>query len=170
MKEIRSTVVGNATDNPREKQFPNGDISAMVRIAVNSRYFDSSINDYSDRKTEFVNVYARRQLARNVIASVKKGQPLVATGRLGTSEWTGDDGRTYHSLTLTAETIGHDLTFGTAEFTKPPRVADIPDVDHDTGEIKDGAPAEGSEGLGSGGAEGLLDQDTAADDSLVASH
>lgn len=135
MHEIRSTVVGNATADPSEKQHPNGDISAMVRIAVNSRYFDQSTKDYAERKTEFINVYARRALARNLLSSVSKGQPLVATGRLGSSEWTDGEGNNHFTLTLQAETIGHDLTFGTATFRKPPRIADMPDLDPRTGEI-----------------------------------
>jgi single-strand DNA-binding protein len=57
------------------------------------------------------------------------------TGRLSTSEWTGEDGALRHSLNLQAESIGHDLTFGTSLFTKPVRAGEVPVVDSDTGEI-----------------------------------
>lgn len=171
MKDIRTTVIGNATGDPRETQYPNGDISVMVRIAVNSRYYDQDINDYNDRKTEFVNVYARRALARNVLASVKKGQPLVATGRLGSTEWTDDDGKPFFSLTLNAETIGHDLTFGTSAFTKPakaPKLADVPDLDYDTGEIKPAPTGQDEDGYDTDSLVGDADADNeAAERALV---
>ena len=67
--------------------------------------------------------------------SVHKGQPLLVTGRLNTSEWQGTDGVTRYSLNLQAESIGHDLTFGTSQFTKPLRAQDVPNVDPNSGEI-----------------------------------
>lgn len=135
MRDIHTTIMGNATADPSERTH-DGTVSALVRIAVTGRYYDASKSDFTDRKTEFITVFARRQLARNLLASVKKGQPLIVTGRLSSSEWTDQDDTPRHSLNLQAEAIGHDLTYGTASFTKPLRLGDQPDVDHDTGEIR----------------------------------
>lgn len=139
MRDIHTTIMGNATADPSQRTH-DGTVTALVRIAVTGRYFDASKSDFTDRKTEFITVFARRQLARNLLASVKKGQPLIVTGRLSSSEWTDEDDTPRHSLNLQAEAIGHDLTYGTATFTKPMRLGNQPDVDHDTGEIRrDGA-------------------------------
>lgn len=135
MRDIHTTIMGNATADPSERTH-DGTVSALVRIAVTGRYYDASKSDFTDRKTEFITVFARRQLARNLLASVKKGQPLIVTGRLSSSEWTDQDDTPRHSLNLQAEAIGHDLTYGTATFTKPLRQGDQPDVDHRTGEIR----------------------------------
>lgn len=127
--------MGNATADPSSRQHEDGTTTTIVRIAVTGRYYDSTKSDFTDRKTEFVSVYTRRALARNVLASVKKGQPLVVTGRLGSSEWQAEDGTQRHTLTLQAEAIGHDLTFGTTAFARPVRPDEVPDVDRRTGEV-----------------------------------
>lgn len=159
MRDIRTTLVGNATADPLERTQGDGSLTAILRLAVTGRYFDQEKNAFQDRKTEFVSVFARRSLARNVLRSVSKGQPLIVTGRLGSSEWSGDDGSPRHSLTLQAESIGHDLTFGTARFTKPTSGEDMPDVDPDTGEMHRLAPD---------AAEALTGAPTDPEDSLVA--
>lgn len=135
MRDIQTTVLGNATADPSERTHADGTVTAILRIAVTGRYFDPGKGDFSDRKTEYISVFVRRSLARNVLRSVSKGHPLVVTGRLGSSEWTGEDGTVRHSLTLHAEAIGHDLTFGAATFSRPPRLEEIPDHDPVTGEI-----------------------------------
>lgn len=135
MRDIQTTLMGNATADPSSRQHEDGSTTTIVRIAVTGRYYDSAKSDFTDRKTEFVSVYTRRALARNVLASVKKGQPLVVTGRLGSSEWQADDGTQRHTLTLQAEAIGHDLTFGTTAFARPVRPDEVPDVDRRTGEV-----------------------------------
>lgn len=136
MRDIQTTLMGNATADPKSRPQEDGTLSASVRIAVTSRYYDSSKNDFTDRKTEFITVFARRALARNLLSSVKKGTPLVVTGRLGSSEWEAEGGVMRHSLTLQAEAIGPDLTFGTATFLRPLKEDDVPDHDPQTGEVQ----------------------------------
>lgn len=136
MRDIQTTVMGNATADPSERIQPDNSVTAILRVAVTGRYFDNEKNGFSDRKTEFITVFARRALARNVLQSVSKGQPVVVTGRLGSSEWVADDGTQRHSLTLQAEAVGHDLTFGTTRFVKPVRAEETPDIDPQTGEVR----------------------------------
>lgn len=135
MRDIQTTVMGNATADPMERKQAEGAPSASVRVAVTGSYFNTATGEFSDRKTEFITVFARRGLARNLLASVRKGQPLVVTGRLSTSEWTGEDDTPRHSLNIQAESIGHDLTYGTAQFTRPLRDRDTPDIDPKTSSI-----------------------------------
>lgn len=159
MRDIHTTLMGNATADPSERHQSDGSITAIVRMAVTGRYYDSSKSDFTDRKTEFITVFARRALARNLMKSVAKGQPLVVTGRLGSSEWTAEDGAARHSLTLQAEAIGHDLTFGTTTFTRPLKVSEIPDHDPQTGEMLDGTVVDDVESALTG--EGEVAQDDA---------
>lgn len=142
MRDIHTTLMGNATADPTARVQESGDDTAHVRIAVTGRYYDSSKSDFTDRKTEFITVYTRRALARNLVASVKKGQPLVVTGRLGSSEWTTDEGVQRYSLTLQAEAVGHDLSFGTSTFTRPMKSEDAPNLDPDSGEVLPETPQE----------------------------
>lgn len=135
MRDIQTTLMGNVTADPTEVKQQDGTPSVKVRIAVTGRYYNTASEDFSDRKTEFITIFARRTLGQNVLRSVRKGQPLLVTGRLSTSEWTGEGGIPRFSLNLQAESIGHDLTYGTTSFTKPVRVDQVPNVDSDTGEI-----------------------------------
>lgn len=126
--------MGNATRDARQLE-NDGPDTALIRVAVTGRYFDQSKNAFEDRKTEFISVFARRALARHVLTSVKKGDPLIITGRIGSSEWTKEDGSSGISLTLQADAIGHDLSFGTTGFVRPSRDTDIPNHDEKTGEV-----------------------------------
>lgn len=134
MRELRTTIHGNVTRAVTKNVYDDGSITAVIRLASTSRYFDPERKDYADRKTEYFTIYARRSLARNVLASVGKGDPLVVTGRLGLAEWVRD-GVPGHTMTIQAESIGHDLTFGTASFERAPRRMDAPDTDERTGEV-----------------------------------
>lgn len=157
MREIRTTLQGNATGDPQARE-GSGPFTAILRMAVTPSYFDNEKGAFGDRKTEFITVFARNQLGRNVLASITKGQPVVVTGRLGSSEWTGDDGVARHSLTMNAEAIGHDLTFGRAVFTRPLKASDVPDHDPHTGEVITEETVDVTDALSSDGAddEGLI--------------
>jgi len=158
MREIRTTLQGNATGDPQPREGNDGPFTSILRIAVTPSYYDSEKGTYGDRKTEFITVFARNQLARNVLASVTKGQPLVVTGRLNSSEWTGADGTVRHTLTVNADAIGHDLTFGRAVFTRPLKASEVPDHDPVTGEVIDRRDDDAAQALTSDGAddEGLV--------------
>ncbi|MGP5484682.1 hypothetical protein ACTXMZ_17055 [Brachybacterium alimentarium] len=57
MRDIQTTLMGNATADPKSRPQEDGTLSASVRIAVTSRYYDSSKNDFTDRKTEFISIF-----------------------------------------------------------------------------------------------------------------
>ncbi|MHA7272571.1 single-stranded DNA-binding protein [Arthrobacter sp. TMT4-20] len=97
-----------------------------------------------------------RQLATNAGVSIKKGDKVVVSGRLRVRPWIREDGRTGTSVDIDAETVGHDLMWGTAHFhrTSADRTGgetstagdpsdvqdsdvDYPRVDQATGEIMD---------------------------------
>ncbi len=145
-------------ETPAGGTSPTAPPSALVRIAVTGRYFDPSKESFEDRKTEFITVFARRNLARNLTASVKKGQPLIVTGRLSSSEWKDSDGTQHISLVMQAEALGHDLSYGAATFRKPLRTQDVPEVDERTGEI-----------VGGGSILEVSDTEDLEDDALTAS-
>lgn len=134
MRDLRTIVTGNVAKDVTEHRYEDGTVTAVIRLASTSRYFDQESKDYLDRKTEFFTVFARRALARHVIESVRKGDPLIVTGRLGSSEWTRD-GRTGFSMTIQAEAIGHDLTFGTTAFERAGRRGAEPLIDEHSGEM-----------------------------------
>ncbi|MGW1134502.1 single-stranded DNA-binding protein [Streptomyces griseoluteus] len=118
MNETVVCVVGNVATRPVYRELPNGP-SARFRLAVTARYWDRDKNVWTDGHTNFFTVWANRQLAVNVAASVEVGQPLVVQGRLKVrTEMCEGQQQARASADIDAVTIGHDLTRGTAAFRR----------------------------------------------------
>ncbi|MFF9377907.1 single-stranded DNA-binding protein [Streptomyces griseoluteus] len=118
MNETVVCVVGNVATRPVYRELPNGP-SARFRLAVTARYWDRDKNVWTDGHTNFFTVWANRQLAVNVAASVEVGQPLVVQGRLKVrTEVRDGQQQAWASADIDAVTIGHDLTRGTAAFRR----------------------------------------------------
>lgn len=49
--------------------------------------------------------------------SVKKGQRVIVLGRLRLRQWE-HEGKVYHVAEVDAESVGHDLMWGSANFTR----------------------------------------------------
>ena len=124
------TVVGWAATPPREVS-GDGVPFTNFRMGTTSRYYDQRQKEWVDRPTEWITVKAFRETARNVAASVRKGDPVVVHGRLSTEEWTGENG-TRTTVVLDVTALGHDLTWGTSHFARrreTGRVAEEPRSD-----------------------------------------
>ncbi|MFF7384323.1 single-stranded DNA-binding protein [Streptomyces griseoluteus] len=118
MNETVVCVVGNVATRPVYRELPNGP-SARFRLAATARYWDREKNVWTDGHTNFFTVWAGRQLAVNVAASVEVGQPLVVQGRLKVRTETREgQQQAWASADIDAVTIGHDLTRGTAAFRR----------------------------------------------------
>ena len=102
----------------------NGSVTAF-RLACTPRVRGKG-GEYSDGNTTWIDVTCFRSLAAHVAASVRKGDPVIVIGKLRTSVWT-KDGQTRERLVLEAETVGHDLSRGTAIFRKSVRTTSEPD-------------------------------------------
>jgi single-strand DNA-binding protein len=118
--EVVVTVQGRIGSEVEFKSAENGTGLAVFRLGSNARFYHRGENRWKDRPTTWFTVECWRTLAENARESLKKGQPVIVTGRLKTSEWTGGEGETRSKTVLDAYTIGHDLARGTASFTKNP--------------------------------------------------
>ena len=166
MNESFVTVVGNVVSDPISRPTKVGRPFASLRIASTTRRWDAEKRAFVDGSTNFLNVVAFNALAANVMTSVKKGHPVVVYGRLRVNQWETEKGEPRTSAEIDAFTIGHDLTRGQVEFTRPPRIqldandrlADpaIQDTFHgdDDGDGDDGLD-DGSDPEGSGATTGV---------------
>jgi single-strand DNA-binding protein len=117
----------------------NGSVSAF-RLACTPRVRDKG-GQYSDGNTTWIDVTCFRSLATHVAASIRKGDPVIVVGRLRTSVWE-KDGQTRERLGLEAETVGHDLTRGTAIFRRAQRVSvERADDDQPDDEVERAGPS-----------------------------
>lgn len=89
-----------------------------------------------------------RNAAITVANSIKKGQPVTVNGRFRTSEWEGEGG-TRTDLVIDATSVGHDLTRGTAEFTRAFGDASLASED----DAADEGGEDGTEGEAADGSE-----------------
>lgn len=143
MNEMITTIAGNAVAEVRTYRHPDQSETASVRVANNSSYFDRAKEEWVDRDANFVTVFASGSLAVGLQRSVSKGDPLVVFGRLSTRQWTTEDGKERASISMTAKSLGHDLTYGSAVFERARKRAEEPPMDPNTGEI---LPLEGGSG------------------------
>ena len=117
-----------------EVEIRGGGSVAAFRLACTPR-IRSKGGEYSDGNTTWIDVTCFRSLATHVAASIRKGDPVIAVGKLRTSVWE-KDGQSRERLGLEAETVGHDLTRGTAIFRRAPRASVEPtDADEPNDEV-----------------------------------
>lgn len=79
------------------------------------RHADGS---WHDGETMWVTAKAWGPFAENIGRSLRKGQPVLATGRLSLEKWVRDDGEVVVTYVLSLHSIGHDLTRGRSDFLK----------------------------------------------------
>ena len=116
---------------------------ASFRVASTSRRYDRESRRWVDSASLFLSVSCWRTLAGNAVASLRKGDPVVVTGRLSTRTWE-KDGQVRSSCELEAVAVGPDLARGTAVFRRSPRAVapGSPGDDAEPGseEVADPAP------------------------------
>lgn len=96
------------------------------RLASNQRYFDRRSSQWVAGDTNWYTVTAFRALAVNAAASVHKGDRVLVTGRLKVRRWESGE-KSGLAVDVEADSIGHDLLWGTARFERTtPRDASVP--------------------------------------------
>ena len=100
---------------------------ASFRLASTQRKFDRTEQKWVDADTNWYTVTAFRQLASHAMGSILKGQRIIVTGRLRVRDWQTDE-KSGTTMEVDAEALGHDLRFGTSEFTRTPATTASPDT------------------------------------------
>ena len=116
MSEI-VTVSGLVATTPRHLVTQDGLPITSFRMAASHRRFDRTANKWVDGETNWYTVTAFRQLAINSAGSISKGERVLVTGKLRVRDWDNGE-RAGTSVEVEAEALGHDLTWGTAVFTR----------------------------------------------------
>jgi single-strand DNA-binding protein len=120
INETIVTMVGNLVEDPKQRTTESGIDLAVFRLASTARRFDAQAGRHVDAGSLFLSVTCWRALAGNVAASLRKGDPVVVTGRLFTRSYE-KDGQTRSVVEMEAHAVGPDLARGTAVFRRTPR-------------------------------------------------
>lgn len=118
MNEPTMTVTGNVTRDPEHKVgIERGNDFAVIPIAVNRRKYDPTQEAWVTSSTTYVDLLAFGPKGATALASFKKGDPVIAHGRVSLREW-----RTENSsgakLVLDVDSLGHDVSNGVSRFSK----------------------------------------------------
>ncbi|MGD6978577.1 MULTISPECIES: single-stranded DNA-binding protein [Citricoccus] len=111
------TVRGFVATDPQVRMAQAGFSVGNFRLAATDRRFDREANAWVDGQTNWFTINMFRALALNAGASLAKGMPVIVTGRLKVRPWEAGD-RTGTAVEIEADSIGHDLTLGTARFSR----------------------------------------------------
>jgi single-strand DNA-binding protein len=130
------TVSGLVATTPRHLVTQEGLPITSFRLASSKRRFDKTKKIWVDGETNWFTITSFRQLAINSAASISKGDRIVVAGRLKVRDWDNGE-RSGTSVEVDAESLGHDLVWGTAEFSRTVLVREDPEDDEpDEGEIE----------------------------------
>jgi single-strand DNA-binding protein len=116
------TLTGLVATPPKHIVTNEGLQITSFRLASTQRRFDRTEQKWVDADTNWYTVTAFRALAANAFGSILKGQRVVVTGRLKVRDWQTDE-KTGTTIEVDADALGHDLTFGTSQFTRTPSAA-----------------------------------------------
>jgi len=111
------TLRGLVATTPRHIVTSEGLAITSFRLASTTRRFDRMGNRWLDGDTNWYTITAFRQLAVGVAQSITKGQRIILTGVVRIREWESDE-RTGTNVEVESESIGHDLLWGTAVFSR----------------------------------------------------
>ena len=120
MHATNITISGNVVDDITLKTSENGVPWLSFRVASTERRFDRQSGEWTDGKKFFASVVFFRDAAENVASSLRKGDPIVVTGRISSRQYVKDEtNRVVYEVD--GEAIGHDLTRGVASFERRKR-------------------------------------------------
>ncbi len=111
------TLTGLVATTPRHIVTSEGLPITSFRLASNQRRFDRTTGAWVDGDTNWYTITSFRQLASNVASSIEKGQRVIVTGAVRVRDWESGE-RNGTTIEIDAESIGHDLAWGRATFTR----------------------------------------------------
>jgi single-strand DNA-binding protein len=130
------TVSGLVATTPRHLVTQEGLPITSFRLASSKRRFDKTKKIWVEGDTNWFTITSFRQLAINSAASISKGDRIVVSGRLKIRDWDNGE-RSGTSVEIDAESLGHDLVWGTAEFSRTVLVREDPeDNEPDEGDLE----------------------------------
>lgn len=162
------SLTGNIATPPERRVTPAGVVITSFRLASSQRRFDRTTGGWVDGETNWYTVSTYRGLAEHAYDSLHKTDRVVVIGRLRLREW--DNGtKKGLAVEIDADSIGHDLLWGTTRFRKDEGQAQPPT---DPVQTEGGDPADDASGadwgaLGEMAVEAGEDAETRDESSLV---
>ncbi|MCK6094302.1 single-stranded DNA-binding protein [Micrococcus sp. EYE_162] len=116
------TIRGFVATDPAVRHTASGTTVAGFRLATTERRFDRDAGTWVDAHTNWYSVSAFGQLGSNTAQSIKKGNPVIVTGRLRVRDWSTEE-RSGTSVDVVADAVGLDLGYGSGAFVRNQRAS-----------------------------------------------
>ena len=114
------TLVGFVAQDPIQRQTKNGVLVTDLRVGATPRVQDRVTNEWRDGDTSYYDVSCWRRLGDNVRASLRKGDPVMIKGKFRCRTFTDKNGVSRTVIDIMADTVGHDLNRGVANYLRQP--------------------------------------------------
>ena len=118
MNAASVTLVGRAAAHPLVSGGSTGD-RVSFRVVATERYFDKALNDWVSGDEFGVNVVCWRTLGTAVLTTVRKGDPVIVSGRIATRRFE-KNGTTQYFTEVKADFVGLDVAKAGSRFTRNP--------------------------------------------------
>ena len=112
------TLVGYVAQEPSIRTTKTGKTVTDLRVGITPRYRDQVTGEWHDAESSYFTVSCWDRLAQHVRASMHKGEPVLVRGKFKTNTYEDKDGRPRTDTRITADTVGHDLSRGIANYIK----------------------------------------------------
>jgi single-strand DNA-binding protein len=131
------TLVGFVAQDPIQRPTKDGVLVTDLRVGATPRVQDRVTNQWRDGETSYYDVACWRRLGDHVRASLHKGDPVMIKGKFRSRTFTDKAGVSRTVIDIVADTVGHDLNRGVANYLRQqPRPA-VTESDPATGEPPD---------------------------------
>lgn len=117
------STTGLVATTPRHLVTQDGLPITSFRLASSTRRYDTATNRWIDGETNWYTVTAFHSLGINTAGSVNKGDRIIVNGKLRIRDWDNGE-RAGTSVEIEADSIGHDLSWGSSVFTRTVLVQD----------------------------------------------
>jgi single-strand DNA-binding protein len=117
MENSKITITGLVATTPRHLTTADGLEITSFRVASPYKRFDRTKMDWVDGDTNWYTITSFGQLSLNTHASIGKGDRIIVSGTLKVRDWNNGE-HSGTSVEIEADTIGHDLIWGTSTFTR----------------------------------------------------
>ena len=125
------TIVGRAGNNPQVTVGTTGE-RVNFRVIATERRFDKTLDDFVDGDQFGVTVVCWKTLAAAVLSSVRKGDPVLVSGRITTRRFE-KNGVTQYFTEVKADFVGLDIAKSAARFTR--KLIEPIEADTGTGQL-----------------------------------
>lgn len=112
-----TAIQGLIATTPRHVKTEDGIDITSFRLVSTQRKFNRELSQWEDSHANWYSVVAFRRLAANAAECLNKGERVVITGRIRVKDWDNGE-KTGTSIEIEADAIGHDLNWGTTEFSR----------------------------------------------------